>query len=127
MLPRRIPKPAKRATRWRSLAHCAWVRGFACCVCGSTTNIQVAHVRLGSGAGIAQKPDDWRTVPLCGGPHSNIEGHLGCHDRQHIVGEATFWTNKQGLYNKVDPEALIAELIKASPRRAQIEQEMRER
>ncbi len=71
---------------------------------------------------MGQKPDDWRTVPLCAGPNSNIEGHLGCHNRQHIVGEETFWKDAG-----IDPEALIAEFIKASPRRAQIEQEMRER
>jgi len=119
-LPRRIPKGPKRASRWRSLAHCAWIRGFACCVCGSATNIEAAHVRLGSKCGMGQKPDDWRTVPLCAGPHSNIAGQLGCHDRQHIIGEQTFWHGR-------DVEALIAEFIKASPRRAQIETEMRER
>lgn len=120
MLPRRLPKEPKRASRWRSLAHCAWIRGFACCVCGSTTNIEVAHVRLGSKCGMGQKPDDWRTVPLCAGPHSNNLEQLGCHNRQHIVGEQTFWKGR-------DVETLIAEFIKASPRRAQIEQEMRER
>jgi len=75
---------------------------------------------MGSGAGLSQKPDDWRTVPLCGGQCSNIEGQLGCHNRQHIVGEPTFWKGR-------DVEALIREFIAASPRRAQIEQEMRER
>ncbi len=122
MLPRRIPKPTKRATRWRSPAHTTWIRGFACCACGSATNIVAAHVRLGSHTGMSQKPDDWRTVPLCDGPHSNKDEQLGCHDRQHAVGEKTFWLNA-----KIDVEALIAEFIKASPRRRQIEQEMRER
>jgi hypothetical protein len=69
---------------------------------------------------MGQKPDDWRTVPLCAGPHSNIDEQLGCHNRQHIVGEQTFWKGR-------DVEALIAEFVKASPRRAQIEQIMRER
>jgi hypothetical protein len=82
-------------------------------MCGATAPIEVAHVRLGSGAGIGQKPDDWRTVSLCGGSG-------GCHARQHRVGEATFWRGK-------DVEALIREFIAASPRRAQIQQEQRER
>ena len=120
MLPRRIPKPPKRATRWKSQAHLAFVRSHACCVCGSATRIEAAHVRLGSGAGIGQKPDDWRAVSLCAGPHGNIAEQLGCHNRQHVIGEETFWRG-------IDVERLIAEFIKASPRRRQIEQAMKER
>lgn len=120
MLPARIPKKAKRSTRWRSPAHTTWIRGFSCCDCGSQTNIAAAHVRLGSHCGMAQKPDDWRTVPLCDGPNSNIDGQLGCHNRQHIVGEATFWKGR-------DVEALIAAFCHASPKRREIEQAKRER
>lgn len=115
MLPRKIPKPQKRASRWRSQAHCNFVRSHACSVCGETAGIEVAHVRKGSSAGIGQKPDDWRTVSLCGGIG-------GCHSRQHRIGEPTFWRTSGR-----DVEALIAEFIKASPRRQQIEAEMRER
>lgn len=120
MLPRRISTKPKRATRWRSQKHATWIRGFACCVCGSMTNIEAAHVRNGSGAGMGQKPDDWRMVPLCAGPHSNADGMLGCHNRQHATGEQTFWQGR-------DVEALIAEFIKASPRKAEIALVMRER
>ena len=70
-------------------------------------------MRLGSGAGIGAKPDDFRAVSLCGGPD-------GCHQRQHTIGERTFWQGK-------DVEGLISTFIKASPRRQQIEQVMRER
>jgi hypothetical protein len=110
MLPPRIPKKPKRATRWRSQAHANFVRSHACSACGSMTAIEFAHVRLGSGAGIGTKPDDWRGVSLC----------RECHRRQHNAGERSFW-------NGIDVEALIAAFIKASPRRHQIEQEMRER
>lgn len=113
MLPRKIPKPPKRASRWRSQAHLAFVRKHACSMCGSIVNIEAAHVRLGSGTGLGQKPDDFRAVSLCGGIGN-------CHHRQHTLGEETFWRGK-------DVEALIAEFIKASPRRQQIEAEMRER
>jgi hypothetical protein len=109
MLPPRIPKKPKRATRWRSQAHCNFVRGHACCACGSVQGIQVAHVRIGSGAGMGQKPDDWRTVSLCD----------VCHAVQH-TGERTFWRG-------IDVEQLIAEFIKASPKRQEIEQVRRER
>lgn len=72
--------------------------------------IEVAHVRLGSGAGVAQKPDDWRTVPLCRDHHAE----------QHRVGERTFW---QGF----DIEGLIAAFCKASPKAREIEAIKRER
>jgi hypothetical protein len=109
-LPARLPKKPKRDARWRSQSHCNFVRSHACSVCGSMTAIEVAHVRIGSGAGISQKPDDWRTVSLCA-EH---------HQRQHNIGEQTFWRG-------FDVEALIAAFIKASPKRMEIEQHQREK
>jgi hypothetical protein len=76
-------------------------------------NIEAAHVRNGSGAGIGTKPDDFRAVSLCGG----VEG---CHAKQHRVGEATFWAGR-------DVEAIIRAFIQASPRRHEIEQVVKER
>jgi len=125
-LPARIPKKAKRATRWRSQVHLAFVRSFCCAMCGSSTNIEAAHVRMGSGAGVGQKPDDWRAVPLCAGPHANVDEQLGCHNRQHIIGEPPFWRQYQERHGQ-SVEQLLGGLVKASPRRAQIEQAMRER
>ena len=120
MLPKRIPKTPKRATRWRSQAHLNWIRGFVCCVCGSATNIVPAHVRLGSNTGIGQKPDDWRVVPLCDGRWASADGALGCHNRQHTVGEATFWADK-------DVDALLQDFGAASPRAAEIRRVKAER
>jgi hypothetical protein len=119
ILPRKIPKAPKRASRWRSQAHTTFVRSFACAMCGSTTNIEAAHVRMGSGAGIGQKPDDWRTVPLCG-------GRDGCHALQHRGGEPSFW-NEYEVVHEQSVDQLIAELIKASPKRHEIERVMKER
>ena len=65
--------------------------------------IQVAHVRLGSGAGMGEKPDDWRTVPLCAAHHT----------RQHEVGERTFWAG-------IDVEHLIDSFCNASPKAQEI-------
>jgi hypothetical protein len=117
ILPQRIPKKRNRSLRWRSPAHLAFVRSHACCHCGSTVNIEAAHVRLGSGAGMGQKPDDWRAVSLCGFQSSEDKG---CHYRQHLLGEATFWGRR-------DVGALIEAFIKASPRRLEIERARRER
>ena len=105
MLPKRIAKKPKRASRWRSTAHCNFVRSHCCSVCGSDVAIEVAHVRIGTGAGMAQKPDDWHTVSLC----------RECHASQHHVGERTFWEAAQ-----IDPLALAAEFAKASPKAADI-------
>lgn len=109
MLPARIPKAPKRASRWRSQAHTGFVRKHACSVCGSMTAIEAAHVRIGSNTGMGQKPDDWRTVSLC----------KECHTRQH-TGERTFWQGR-------DVEGLIAAFVAASPKRREIEQAKRER
>lgn len=114
MLPRRIPKPTKRASRWRSQAHANFVRSHECSVAGcGDLPIEFAHVRLGSGAGIGQKPDDWRGVSLCRHHHSE----------QHRIGEATFWTKVAWR----DVEQLIAEFCAASPRAAEIHRVQSER
>jgi len=113
-LPARLPKKPKRASRWRSQAHCNFVRGHECSVQGCDGRpIEVAHVRLGSGAGTGQKPDDWNTVSLC-------QHH---HTEQHRIGERTFWQRVAWR----DPAELIAEFIKASPRKLEIERVQRER
>lgn len=113
MLPQRIPKKPKRATRWRSQAHLSFVRKHACSMCGSMVNIEAAHVRFGNGAGIGQKPDDFYAVSLCGGPE-------GCHARQHREGERTFWSG----HALAD---LVEAFIKASPKRHEIELIRKER
>lgn len=110
MLPPAIPRKAKRSSRWKSQAHLAFVRSRACCACGSITAIEAAHVRIGSGAGLGQKPDDFRAVGLC----------KECHTRQHTEGERTFWRGR-------DYEGLISAYIAGSPRKQQILQAMRER
>ena len=104
---RKLPKKAKRETRFRSQRHLNHVRQHACVVCDASAPIECAHVRMGSGAGMGQKPHDYRALPLCGGPE-------GCHQRQHREGEATFWQGR-------DPEAILGELIRTSPVRREIE------
>lgn len=85
---RPIPKAKKPDKRWRSPAHCNWVRGHYCLVPGcNAVPIECAHVRLGlpagEQAGMGFKPGDMWVIPLCGGP----EGH---HAEQHRIGEASF-------------------------------------
>jgi hypothetical protein len=75
------------------------------------TAIEVAHIRIGSGAGIAQKPHDWLTVSLC----------KDCHALQHRQGERTFWSSKE-----IDPLKMAAAFAKASPKSAEIAAKKRE-
>jgi hypothetical protein len=103
-LPPRLAKKPKRSGRWRSQAHLSFVRSFHCSIADChELPIQAAHVRLGSGAGMGQKPDDWRAVPLC-------KSH---HDEQHSVGEETFWGD-------FDIEGLIEAFCKSSPKAREI-------
>lgn len=76
------------------------------------SGIEVAHVRIGSGAGMAQKPDDWNTCSLC----------KDCHQRQHSIGERSFWAGAN-----IDPVALVNEFAKASPKAREIADAKRER
>lgn len=110
MLVRRIQKPKARTDRWKSQSHLAHVRKHACVACDAEAPIEAAHVRLGSDGGLGRKPSDWFAVPLC----------RDCHATQHRVGERTFW-----LRREKDPEAIIAELIRTSPKRREIEEARR--
>ncbi len=67
-------------------------------------------MRIGSGAGMGQKPDDWRAVPLCGFHHR--------HD-QHNNGERTFWETYAKASGQT-VEQLIDAICKASPKAREI-------
>lgn len=108
----RIPKHAKRTARFKSQAHLAHVRKHACVNCGATAPIEAAHVRTGSDAGMGRKPSDYFAVPLCGGMD-------GCHQRQHTFGEDSFWLAYRGMTGHAVSD-VIEELIRTSPRRAEI-------
>lgn len=111
-LPPRIPKKAKRASRWKSTKHRDWVREHACCACHGTADRQFAHNRLGTQCGMGQKPDDWHGIVLCG----------DCHRRQHEIGEATF-----DSVAGIDRHALAAEFAAKSPKAREIADAKRER
>lgn len=116
MLPKRIPKKSKQSSRWRSPAHCNFVRSHQCCVPGCEGRpIEVAHVRRGSGAGMSQKPDDFCTISLCGGP-------AGHHAEQHRIGEQSF-----AAKYSIDLDRLADEFAAASPKAHDIRAIKRER
>jgi hypothetical protein len=112
---RKLPKKAKREIRFRSQRHCTHSRGHACVNCDATAPIEVAHVRIGSGAGMGQKPHDFLAVSLC----------RSCHQLQHTMGEISFWmafaSDKGFTVHRV-----MEEFIRTSPVRAEIEQHRRD-
>lgn len=94
------PKKKNRSSRLECPEHRRWVKTRACCVPGClNTNIDPAHVRLGTHTAASRKPDDGMCISLC-------RQH---HDEQHR-GEASF-AAKYGL----DTHALAAEFAAASP------------
>lgn len=122
-LPKRKPKADKPDARWRSPAHRRWITTeFCCAVCGRDAPIEAAHVSMGAISGTGLKSDDWNCVPLCGTSY----GHEGCHQRQHSVGEKTFWL-EYALKERQTVFDLIASLCKASPKSAEITRIKRER
>lgn len=87
----------QRSPRQRDAKHLAYVRSLPCCVCGSTRNIEAAHIRIGCPArgkeplpGLQRKPDDKWTTPLCNYHHQS--GILA----QHKIGEQEFWFEIHG-------------------------------
>ena len=91
---------------WRALGtdaeYLAWIRQQACCVCGTTQQIEAAHVRrIADGAGVGVKPDNFSAVPMC---HRH-------HEDQHQHGESAHggkeWFDKQRI-NHVSRWAWVA-------------------
>lgn len=92
------------AHRIRSPGHLKFVREHSCVVknCNGRP-IEAMHVRLGSHAGMGQKPSDDATVSGCSAHHLEL----------HRTGEATF----QAKY-ELDLLALAAEFASKSPHRS---------
>lgn len=80
-----------KPTTPRSSAYLQWIRNQPCAgICShpqylrngrNYTSVVAAHVRILGSGGIALKPSDFRTVPLCN----------NCHQYQHKIGEVSFW------------------------------------
>ena len=85
-------RPAKqKKPRVKDDAYLRWIRTLPCAVCFTRREIHAAHIRAPApqyakrGVGMAEKPDDAWTVPLCG------QHHLFGEDAQHKGEELAFW------------------------------------
>ncbi len=84
----------------RSQKYMAWIRKQHCVVTNEAAAwgavIHAHHVRLGSNAGLGQKPSDFRCVPLTAEEHHRL----------HTQGELSYWQEKND-----DPNVLIVSLM----------------
>lgn len=96
----------QRRPRIRDEAHCAFIRKLPCVCCQNNIETQAAHIRFSDAAagkvnaGVAAKPDDKWTLPLCG----------VCHALQHETGDERHFWNLAGI----NPLALAQQLYEAS-------------
>lgn len=67
--------------------HLAFIRTLPCLVCQDNISTEACHIRFSDlsvakrKVGVAEKPDDFWTVPMCGDHHR----------RQHTMNEQRFW------------------------------------
>jgi hypothetical protein len=86
----------QRHPRERDQKHIDYVNKLPCCVCGSTRNVEAAHLKLRlpeigkEMPGMAMKADDRFVTPLC--HYHHLSGILA----QHRVGEHRFWFEIHG-------------------------------
>lgn len=92
-----LDKTTKRRGRGdKEPAHLAYLRKLPCLVCGSSHEVEAAHIRMASAAhgkpstAMAQKPPDRFCVPLCAVHHRTGP------DAQHSMSEKDFW-DKNGI------------------------------
>ena len=89
--------PNARTPRVKDAAYLNWIRTLPCTACGKHGPSQAAHIRSGyseagwRSTGMAEKPSDWRTAPLC------RDCHLDGPKAQHRTGEASWW-RELGIY-----------------------------
>jgi hypothetical protein len=87
----------QRQPRRRNQEYLGYIRTLPCAICGDTTSVEAAHLRIGSindgkrYTGMAEKSSDKWAVPLCGRHHR----------QQHDMNEREFWAS----YG-IDPFAL---------------------
>ena len=101
-LPRKLARERTALVAERSCpGHRAWVRRHHCSVPGCERRpIECAHVRRGTGGGVALKPSDRWVISLCSFHHAE----------QHRIGERSF-ERRHGL----DLVELAREFARCSP------------
>lgn len=105
--------PGQRQPRIRDTTYLQWIRRLPCIACMrarvvGSLRIEAAHIRFADAAagwrntGMSEKPDDYRTAPLCRLHHQDGP------DAQHRQNERQFWEKLN-----IHPPTLCAALLKA--------------
>src|SRR2546422_6405887 len=93
----RVKLPDHPEPRQRDEIYLRYIRRQPCCICGDTTGVEAAHLRVGSvingkvSTGYGEKSSDKWALPLCGRHHRE----------QHSMNEMEFW-----ISYGIDPFAL---------------------
>jgi hypothetical protein len=95
----REAKRPRRPKREIAAGHLAAIRRCPCLSCDNDSGSEAAHLRLNHRGATSLKPGDRWTLPLC----------RECHERQHTIGEVTFW---RGL--DLDPVGVAVALFAKS-------------
>lgn len=82
-IPKTMPIYNRRPNERLRSKHRDFIQSLSCVACGKPAPSECAHVRMGTGGGMGYKPADRYCLPLC--------GPMGCHARQHQIGEPAFW------------------------------------
>jgi len=78
--------------RKKSPAYLDYIRSLPCVICGDSTTVEAAHIRMGARragkrpTGMGEKSDDRWALPLCGKHHR----------LQHMHYERYFWSEIAG-------------------------------
>lgn len=105
----RFKMTTARRGRSHDEAHLAAIRRLPCLICRHHAPSEAAHIRLADlsygveHVGMAVKPHDWLTVPLCAAHHRT--GRRA----EHVVGTRLFW-RLVGM----DPIAIAKRLYEAA-------------
>ena len=105
-IPPRATAAWQRQPRLKDAAYLAFIRRQPCCVCGRPGPSHAAHIRSGypdagwRATGMGEKPDDWRTLPLC------ALDHLNGPNAQHRSNERAWWA-AMGIH----PPTLVDEYV----------------
>lgn len=85
----------QRNPRVKDGAYLSFIRRQPCCVCHKPAPSQAAHIRSGypeanwPATGMAEKPSDYRTLPLC--PMCHVDGPAA----QHKGNERAWWASHE--------------------------------
>ena len=109
----------QRQPREKDEKHLRFIAGLSCLICGGT-DVQAAHIRYPDhsagkrATGMAEKPDDCFTVPLC----------VRHHALQHAYGDERSWWENLGvdpikvslrLYSVTGKQERAAEILGSIP------------